>query len=151
MRAVVQRVKDAKVLVNNKTVGEIEKGLLVYLCVCKDDTDKDLEYLAKKIVNMRIFPDDNGKFNLSLMDIKGSCLVVSQFTLAADTKKGNRPSYFYAANPERAKNFYEKFAKIVDNQYNIHTEKGVFGAHMDVCYINDGPVTVYIDSKESLK
>ncbi len=151
MRAVVQRVKDAKVLVNDKTVGEIEKGLLVYLCVCKDDTDKDLEYLAKKIVNMRIFPDDYGKFNLSLMEIKGSCLVVSQFTLAADTKKGNRPSYLYAANPEKAKDFYEKFAKIVDNQYNIHTEKGVFGAHMDVCYINDGPVTVYIDSKESLK
>lgn len=151
MRAVVQRVKDAKVFVDDKIVGEIENGLLVYLCVCKDDTDKDLGYIAKKIVNMRIFSDDNGKFNLSLVDIKGSCLVVSQFTLAADTKRGNRPSYFYAADPEKAEKFYEKFVEIVGSQYEIHVEKGVFGAHMDVCYINDGPVTIYLDSKENLR
>ncbi len=151
MRAVVQRVKDAKVFVNGKIVGEIKRGLLVYLCVCRDDKDKDLEYLSKKIVNMRIFSDDSGKFNLSLVDIEGSCLVVSQFTLAADTKKGNRPSYFYAADPEKAKEFYEKFVEIVGSQYKIHVERGVFGAHMDVCYMNDGPVTIYLDSKENLK
>ena len=151
MRAVVQRVRDAKVVVDGKTVGAIDKGLLVYLCVCDDDTEKDLEYLAKKIVNMRIFPDDNGKFNLSLKDINGSCLVVSQFTLAADTKKGNRPSYFYAAKPEKAEKFYEKFVEILKNQHGIPTETGVFGTHMDVFLINDGPVTIYIDTKENLK
>ena len=147
MRAVIQRVKSAKVIVNNKTVGEIEKGLLVYLCVCSDDTDTDLDYTAKKIANMRIFPDSNGKFNLSLLDIRGSCLVISQFTLAADTKKGNRPSYFYAAEPEKAKTYYEKFIEKMINEYGIHTEKGVFGAHMEVYSINDGPVTIYFDSK----
>ncbi len=151
MRAVIQRVRDAKVVVDGETVGAIYKGLLVYLCVCEDDTEKDLEYLAKKIANMRIFPDDNGKFNLSLLDVNGSCLVVSQFTLAADTKKGNRPSYFYAAEPEKAESFYERFVEILKNQYGIPAETGVFGAHMDVFSVNDGPVTIYIDSKENLK
>ncbi len=151
MRAVIQRVRDAKVVVDGETVGAIDKGLLVYLCVCEDDTEKDLEYLAKKIANMRIFPDDNGKFNLSLLDVNGSCLVISQFTLAADTKKGNRPSYFYAAEPEKAESFYERFVEILKNKHGISTETGVFGAHMDVYSINDGPVTIYIDSKENLK
>ncbi len=151
MRAVIQRVRDARVVVDGKTVGAIDKGLLVYLCVCDDDTEKDLEYLAKKVVNMRIFSDDNGKFNLSLKDVNGSCLVVSQFTLAADTKKGNRPSYFYAAKPEKAEGFYEMFVGILREQYKIPTETGIFGAHMDVFSINDGPVTIYIDSRENMK
>ena len=147
MRAVIQRVKSAKVLVNGEVVGEIEKGLLVYLCVCSDDTGSDLDYTAKKIVNMRIFPDSNGKFNLSLIDVKGSCLVISQFTLAADTKKGNRPSYFYAAEPQKAEAYYEKFIEKLTKAYGIQTQKGVFGAHMEVYSINDGPVTIYLDSK----
>ncbi len=147
MRAVIQRVKSANVIVSGEVVGEIEKGLLVYLCVCSDDTDSDLDYTAKKIVNMRIFPDSNGKFNLSLMDVGGSCLVISQFTLAADTKKGNRPSYFYAAEPQKAEVYYEKFIEKLIEKYGVHTQKGVFGAHMEVYSINDGPVTIYLDSK----
>jgi len=151
MRAVIQRVKSAEVVVEREVVGRIGYGLLVYLCVCEDDTETDLKYMAKKIANMRIFPDNNGKFNLSIFDVKGSCLVISQFTLAADTKKGNRPSYFYAAEPEKAELYYEKFIEILENTYKIHTEKGIFGAHMEVYSINDGPVTIYLDSKENLK
>ena len=151
MRAVIQRVKKAKVTVDSKTEGQIEHGLLVYLCVCTDDTEDDIKYMTKKIANMRIFPDGGGKFNLSLLDVNGSCLVVSQFTLAADTKKGNRPSYFYAAQPQKAEAYYERFVEILKSTYKIHTEKGVFGAHMEVYSINDGPVTIYLDSKENLK
>ncbi len=150
MRAVVQRVKEAHVEVNSKQVGKIKHGLLIYLCVCSDDTEEDIKYLAKKIAHMRIFADEKGKFNLSVQDVKGSCLVISQFTLAADTKKGNRPSYFYAADPQKAKEFYEKFSQILENNFRLHTETGIFAAHMDVYSINDGPVTIFIDTKQNL-
>ncbi|WP_035589788.1 D-aminoacyl-tRNA deacylase [Hippea jasoniae] len=151
MRAVIQRVSQAAVVVDKKTAAEIKKGLLIFLCVCSDDNQKDLEYLAKKIANMRIFTDQNGKFNLSVKDIGGSCIVVSQFTLAADTKKGNRPSFFYAAEPKKAKDFYEKFIAILNDQYRIPTQGGVFAAHMDVSLTNDGPVTIFIDSKINIQ
>ncbi len=147
MRAVIQRVKKAYVEVDGKITGKIDNGLLVLLCVCEDDTEEDIKYMAKKIVNMRIFSDENGKFNLSLKDIGGKLLIISQFTLAADTKKGNRPSYFYAAKPEKAKQFYEKFNQICTKEYNVEVQTGIFAAHMEVHLINDGPVTIYIDSK----
>ncbi|AEA33088.1 D-aminoacyl-tRNA deacylase [Hippea maritima] len=151
MRAVIQRVKQASVVVDGKVVASIETGILILLCVCKDDTQKDIEYLAKKIANMRIFSDENGKFNLSVKDMGGSCIVVSQFTLAADTKKGNRPSYFYAAEPQKAQKLYNEFVRLLKTEHNLPTQKGVFAAHMDVKLINDGPVTIYIDSKENLQ
>ncbi|WP_025270730.1 D-aminoacyl-tRNA deacylase [Hippea sp. KM1] len=151
MRAVIQRVKRASVSVDGKIVSSIEEGLLVLLCVCEDDTDRDLEYLTKKIAHMRIFSDENGKFNLSVKDIGGSCLIISQITLAADTKKGNRPSYFYAAEPQKAQQLYQRFAELMQNKHNIPTKTGVFAAHMEVNLLNDGPVTIYIDSKENLQ
>ncbi len=148
MRAVLQRVKKAELYIESKPYSKIEKGLLVLLCVCKDDTEKDLNYMVKKIMNMRIFSDENGKFNLSLRDVKGECMIVSQFTLAADTKKGNRPSYFYAQEPEKAKLMYEKFIEIMAKE-GIKTAKGIFGASMEIELINNGPVTIFIDSKEN--
>ncbi len=147
MRAVFQRVSAASLSVEKKEYSKIGKGLVSLVCVCEDDTKEDLEYIAKKMVNMRIFSDKDGKFNLSLKDIEGECLVVSQFTLAADTKKGNRPSYFYAKAPDTAKKMYEEFVCMVEDM-GIAAKKGVFGAHMQINLINDGPVTIYIDSKD---
>ncbi len=147
MRAVLQRVLESKLYIDGKLHSQIGEGLLVFLCVCRDDTQKDLEYMIKKIVNMRIFSDKNGKFNLSLKDVEGECMVVSQFTLAADTKKGNRPSYFYAQRPELASEMYNEFIDRLKNE-NIKTHSGVFGASMNIELTNNGPVTIFIDSKE---
>jgi len=146
MRAVIQRVDYAKVSINNKTYSKIDKGILVFVCICNDDTEKDLEYIARKIINMRIFSDKDGKFSLSLKDIKGECLIVSQFTLAADTKKGNRPSYFYAMEPKKAEPMVEEFINIIKNE-KINTKSGLFGADMKIELTNSGPVTINIDSK----
>ncbi|NLK44886.1 MAG: D-tyrosyl-tRNA(Tyr) deacylase [Tissierellia bacterium] len=147
MRAVIQRVSKASVTVDNKTVGEIEKGLLVLLGVGKEDTISDLDYLVNKIIGLRIFEDDNEKMNLSLTDIGGNLLVVSQFTLFGDVRKGKRPSFTDSAPPDIAEEMYLKF---IDKciEMGIKTEKGIFGADMKVSLVNDGPVTILLDSKK---
>lgn len=147
MRALVQRVSEAKVMVDNAIVGQIQTGLLVLLAVGKEDTLEDIEWLSSKIIQMRIFPDEAGKMNKSVMDIQGEILVVSQFTLFASTKKGNRPSFTESAPPDTAKHLYEKFIEHCEKQMNKKVQTGVFAADMKVHLINDGPVTIWIDSK----
>jgi len=148
MKAVVQRVTDAQVTVNGSVKGKIKTGLLVYLGVAQDDSEADADWLCNKIVNLRIFDDDNGVMNLSLGEIGADAglLVVSQFTLLADARKGRRPSWNAAAAPEKAKELYEYFlAKI--NGCGLLCESGEFQAHMKVSYTNDGPVTILLDTK----
>ena len=145
MRAVVQRVKEAKVEVNGRITGEIGQGLLIFLGVGEEDTDKECEFLGNKIINLRVFPDENDLMNLSLQDIKGSVLVVSQFTLWGDCRKGRRPSFVKAANPEKARVLYEKFIEILKER-GVCVESGEFQAMMEVYLINDGPVTLLLDS-----
>ncbi len=145
MRAVVQRVSQANVKVDGKIVGEINKGLLVFLGVGKEDDDKDLDYMIDKILGLRIFEDENGKLNLSLMDIQGELLVISQFTLYGNVKKGKRPSFTDAADPDIANKYYELFIEKA-REKGVKTEHGIFGADMKVSLINDGPVTILIDS-----
>ena len=147
MRAVVQRVKKAEVKVNKRVVGSINKGVLIFLGVAKEDSEKDCEYLANKIAYLRIFPDDQKPMNKSLIDIGGSALVVSQFTLLGDCRKGRRPSFTEAAEPEKAKELYNKFIEILKGM-NIHVETGIFQEMMEVYLINDGPVTMLLDSKK---
>ncbi|NLY77300.1 MAG: D-tyrosyl-tRNA(Tyr) deacylase [Tissierellia bacterium] len=148
MRAVVQRVSQANVKVDGEIVGEINKGLLVLLGVGKEDDEKDLDYMVDKILGLRIFEDEQGKMNLSLTDINGELLVISQFTLFGDVKKGKRPSFTDAGNPEMANEYYERFVELARNR-GIKTEHGVFAAHMEVGLVNDGPVTILIDSKKT--
>ena len=145
MRAVVQRVKSASVTVDDKRVSEIGAGVLVFLGVAHDDTTKALEYIANKVANLRIFEDEDGKMNLSLLDTGGAALVVSQFTLYGDCRKGRRPSFINAARPEVANTLYEQFIATLQQQ-NIPTQGGTFQAMMDVQLINDGPVTILLDS-----
>jgi len=140
MKAVIQRVKRASVEINNELFSDIENGLLVLLGVEKDDTENHAEYLAKKISELRIFEDENGKMNLSLQDINGEILVVSQFTLAGDCTKGKRPSFDHAARPETAISLYEKFIEILRKK-GFKVKTGKFGAMMDISLINNGPVT----------
>ena len=147
MRAVVQRVKESKVMVKGKTVGQIKRGFLILLGVGKDDTSEDCEYLTNKIVNLRIFEDLDGRFNLSLLEIEGEALVVSQFTLYGDCRKGRRPSFSNAAPPSKAKELYEKFIDILMKK-GIKVQSGIFQEMMDVYLINDGPVTLLLDSKK---
>ncbi len=147
MRALVQRVSEAKVVIDNTTVGQIQTGLLVLLAVGKEDTLEDIEWLAAKIVQMRIFADEQGKMNKNVLDINGNLLVVSQFTLFASTKKGNRPSFTESAPPDIAKEYYEKFIAECEKLLNKKVETGIFAADMKVHLINDGPVTIWIDSK----
>jgi len=148
MRAVVQRVKKAKVEIAGETVGAIENGLLVFAGVGEEDSEKDAEYLADKIVNLRIFSDENDLMNLSLLDIDGSALVVSQFTLWGDCRKGRRPSFAKAARPERARELYEYFIEVL-NEKGIIVATGVFQEMMDVHLVNDGPVTLLLDSAKT--
>lgn len=146
MRLVIQRVSEAKVEINQAIVGQINQGLLVLLGIEQDDTIDDVDWLLQKTVNMRIFSDDEGKMNRSLLDVNGGLLVVSQFTLHASTKKGNRPSFIAAARPEHAIPLYELFlekAKALVGE----VKSGEFGADMQVSLLNDGPVTIIIDSK----
>ena len=145
MRAVVQRVKSASVTVEGQLVSEIGAGVLVFLGVAHDDTATELEYIANKVANLRIFEDEAGKMNLSLLDTGGAALIVSQFTLYGDCRKGRRPSFINAARPEVANALYEQFIDILKQQ-NIPTQGGTFQAMMDVELINDGPVTILLDS-----
>jgi D-tyrosyl-tRNA(Tyr) deacylase len=147
MKALLQRVSSAKVEVNGQVLGEIKKGLLVFLCAIRGDTTKDLDYVIHKVPALRIFEDEAGKMNLSVMDIKGEVLVVSQFTLAATTRKGNRPSFENAEEPEQAQAMYSAFVQGLRSR-GIMVRTGVFGAMMDVSLVNDGPVTILIDSRE---
>ena len=145
MKAVVQRVTRCKVVVDDQTVAEIGGGLLILVGAGKEDNGEKAILLAKKIANLRIFADGNGKMNLSLMDIKGEALVVSQFTLLADTRKGNRPSFVDAMAPETASPLVDQFAADLRTQ-GIPTQQGVFGAHMVVELVNDGPVTITLEN-----
>ncbi|WP_059171249.1 D-aminoacyl-tRNA deacylase [Bacillus sp. FJAT-27445] len=146
MRAVVQRSKEARVTVGGETVGEISKGLVVLLGVTHDDTEKDAAFLAEKIVNLRIYEDEGGKMNLSLLDVGGDILSVSQFTLYGDCRKGRRPNFMAAAKPELANSVYETFNSLL-REKGIKVETGRFGAMMDVSLINDGPVTLILDTQ----
>jgi len=146
MRVLIQRVSQASVTIDENIVGRIELGLLLLLGIEAEDNQEDVEWLIRKIVQMRIFSDDEGKMNLSLQDVNGSVLVVSQFTLHASTKKGNRPSYIKAARPEIAIPLYERFIETI-KEATIPVESGEFGADMKVGLINDGPVTIWLDSK----
>lgn len=147
MRAVLQRVRFAQVTVDAEVVGAIDEGLVVFLGCGEGDTDEDLEYLVNKLIHLRIFADDEGRMNLSLLDVGKKMLVVSQFTLYADTSRGRRPSFVNAMKPGPAEALYEQFVDRVA-QHEIHVETGVFGAMMDVELINDGPVTIIIDSRD---
>lgn len=147
MRAVVQRVSSAEVRVDDKMVGRVGKGLLVYLGVGKEDTVSDIEYMAEKVSGLRIFEDENGKMNLSVQDIEGEILAISQFTLYGDVRKGKRPSFSDSAAPDKSEELYNQFIRRIQG-IGIRIEKGIFGAHMMVDYVNDGPVTILLDSKK---
>lgn len=146
MRILIQRVKRAKVSVEGRTAAEIGQGLLIFLGVAKDDERKDIEQLSKKLANLRIFGDEQAKMNLNIKEVNGCILSVPQFTLYADTRKGNRPGFDMSAEPQTAKTYWEEFNKILkDNGIDVRT--GIFGAHMDVELVNDGPVTIWLDSR----
>lgn len=147
MRAVVQRVKEASVSIDNNVTAQIKEGLLILLGIEDIDGDEDIEWLTKKIVNLRIFDDNRGVMNLSLPETGGDIIVVSQFTLYAKTKKGNRPSYIRAAQPEVAIPLYNSFLNMIGKELGKPVGAGEFGAYMEVSLINDGPVTIIIDTK----
>jgi D-aminoacyl-tRNA deacylase len=146
MRVVLQRVSRASVTVESALTGQIDNGLLILLGVAATDTDTDVDYLVEKVVNLRIFSDADGKFNLSLLDVGGGLLVVSQFTLLADTRKGRRPNFIQAAKEPLAVQLYEQFVAKAKKAGVEHVATGSFGAHMDVELVNDGPVTIVLDS-----
>ena len=147
MRVVIQKVTEASVSIENQTVASIDKGLLVLVGIEDGDTNEDIAWLSSKIVNLRVFDDDNGVMNLSVKEVEGEVLIVSQFTLHASTKKGNRPSYIRAARPEVAIPVYEAFIKQVETLLGKRVPTGQFGAMMQVSLCNDGPVTILIDTK----
>ena len=147
MRILIQRVKKASVTVEGELISLINKGLLVFVGICDEDSDEDIEWLTKKIANIRLFDDENGVMNLSVTDISGEVLAVSQFTLMASTKKGNRPSYIKAAKPDISVPLYEQFCSELEIALNRPIKRGIFGADMKVELLNDGPVTIFIDSK----
>ena len=146
MKVVIQRAKNAKVMVAGKTVGEIEKGLLLLVGITHTDSPADLQYVARKVANLRIFDDADGKMNLSVQDVGGQILSVSQFTLYGDVTSGNRPSYMEAARPEFAAPFYHQFNDILQSEHGLEVATGVFGAEMAVEFTNDGPVTLVVES-----
>ena len=148
MRAVVQRVKSSKVEVDGKVIGSIKKGLNVLLGICKGDTKEDVVYLKDKIINLRIFQDEEGKMNKSLIDVGGELLVISQFTLYGDCRKGRRPNFMDALGGEDAEELYDSFVQHCKAE-GLKVETGVFGAEMDVMIVNDGPVTVLLESKKT--
>ncbi|MCE5235727.1 MAG: D-aminoacyl-tRNA deacylase [Clostridiaceae bacterium] len=147
MRAVIQRVSSASVAVEGRVTGSVEKGYLVLLGIEEDDTEADLAYICEKLVGLRIFEDDAGKMNLSIADVNGAILLVSQFTLLGDARHGRRPSFIRAARPEHAVPLYEAAVKKL--RESVRVETGEFGAHMDVALVNDGPVTILLESKRA--
>ena len=147
MKAVIQRVSEASVTVDGTIVGAIKLGLLVFVGIEDADTEEDIQWLAQKIVKMRIFNDDNGVMNSSVLEVDGEVLIISQFTLHASTKKGNRPSYIRASKPEFAQPMYEKFTNQVAFELQKNVQIGVFGADMKVALLNDGPVTILMDTQ----
>ena len=147
MRVVIQRVKKADVTIDNVVVGKIEEGLLILLGIEHEDTSSEIPWLCNKVSQLRIFSDDEGKMNKSVIDIDGNALVISQFTLHSSTKKGNRPSFIKAARPEQAIPLYEEFVSVLSATLGKKVETGEFGGDMKVSLINDGPVTIIIDSK----
>lgn len=148
MRAIIQRVAEASCVVDGELTGKIKTGLLVFLGVADSDTDEDLNWLSAKIFNMRIFSDENGLMNKALSDVNGEVLLISQFTLLAQTKKGNRPSFIRAAKPEKAIPMYEKMIAELERLIGKPTQKGVFGADMKISLLNDGPVTIIMDTSD---
>ena len=144
MKLLIQRVKNAEVAVDQKVVGKIEKGFLVLCGITHLDTKIEAEYLAKKLCNLRVFEDENNKMNLSIKDIGGELLIISQFTLYADCTSGNRPSFINSAKPDFANDLYEYFIQQCKN-YDVNVETGIFGAHMEVSLVNDGPVTIMLE------
>ena len=146
MKIVVQRVKHAQVEVEGKVVGKINNGFMVLLGVTHDDTEKEADYLVKKLCKLRVFSDENDKMNLSIKDVNGELLIISQFTLYANCKDGNRPSFIEAAKPDKANELYEYFCKECEKN-EIKVEKGIFGANMKVSLLNDGPVTIIIEKE----
>ena len=148
MRAVIQRVSQSNVKVSGEVIGEIKGGLMVLVSFVDEDNDTDLEWMTKKIVNLRIFNDDEGKMNRSIQDVDGDILLISQFTLHGSTKKGNRPSFIKAAKPDTANVMYEKFIKILEQSLGKKIQTGEFGGDMKVSLVNDGPTTIIIDSKD---
>ncbi|HUM52421.1 MAG TPA: D-aminoacyl-tRNA deacylase [Chitinophagales bacterium] len=149
MRAILQRVSSCSVTINQQIKSQIGNGLLILLGIEENDTETDIDWLVKKIIQLRIFSDENGKMNLSVQDINGEILVVSQFTLFASTKKGNRPSFTRSAKPEIAIPLYEKFIGETEKIFGKNIQTGTFGADMKVQILNDGPVTIIIDSKQA--
>jgi len=149
LKALLQRVTRAAVTVEGRVTGQIGQGFLILLGVAGDDGEKDADYLAEKIINLRVFSDDNSKFNLSALQIKSELLVISQFTLLADARKGRRPSFTAAAPPEMAETLYNYFVRRVSDT-GLKVQTGIFGAHMLVSIVNDGPVTILLDSKDKL-
>lgn len=147
MRAVVQRVSEASVSVENKIISEIQNGILVLLGIEEADNAEDIDWLSRKVANLRIFDDENGVMNMNLLDIEGQALVVSQFTLLASTKKGNRPSYIKAAKPEISVPIYNTFVDSLSSTIGKQVKTGIFGADMQIRLVNDGPVTILIDTK----
>ena len=147
MRVLIQRVKRASVTIDGELYSSIDKGLLLFVGICDEDNDEDIAWLTKKIANIRLFDDENGVMNKAITEVGGDILAVSQFTLMASTKKGNRPSYIKAARPEISIPLYEQFCSEMEIAVNKPIKRGVFGADMKVELLNDGPVTIFIDSK----
>ena len=148
MRVVIQRVSQSKVKVSGEVIGEIKEGLMVLVSFVDEDNDTDLGWMTKKIINLRIFNDDEGKMNRSVQDIGGDILLISQFTLHGSTKKGNRPSFIKAAKPDFANVMYERFIKVLEQSLGRKIQTGEFGGDMKVSLVNDGPTTIIIDSKD---
>lgn len=148
MRAVIQRVKNASCTVDNQITGQIQKGLMILLGVEEADTTEDLKWLGQKFINLRIFEDEQGLMNKSIQDVDGNILLISQFTLFAQTKKGNRPSFIRAAKPDKAKPMYEEMALLLSQLLQKEVQLGIFGADMKIDLLNDGPVTIVMDTKD---
>ena len=147
MRSLVQRVSEASVMVDGDTIAEIDQGLLVLVCAMGGDTEEQAVFLARKVANLRIFEDEQGKMNRSIQDVGGAALVVSQFTLAADTSRGNRPGFTSAASPEDGERLYQQFCDLLSG-HGVPVQTGKFGADMKVQLVNDGPVTIWLDTQE---